>query len=124
MANKTKQTRMYGPTTLTATANGAAIGGFGAFKRMKATLKVGTVTGTTPSLTGKVQGSVDGGTTWQDLITFTALTATGAADTKDYATVDAASAQVIPDLLRFSVSALTGTTPNFANVQCDLYAEV
>ena len=61
----------------------------------------------TATLDVAVQRSLDGGTTWADIIAFTQLSATGA-ETKLYADVRAASAQMIGDRLRAEYD-VTGT---------------
>lgn len=53
----------------------------------------------TATLDVAIQRSVDGGATWADIVAFTQLSATGA-ETKLYADVRAASAQMIGDRLR------------------------
>lgn len=90
----------------TATASHTTISGLGSFTQAIITLNITAVSGTTPSLTVKLQTSDDGGTTWYDLpsATFTAATAV--------------STQIIQlsapfgDTLR-AVSTITGTTPSF-----------
>ena len=61
----------------------------------------------TATLDAAIQRSLDGGTTWADIIAFTQLSATGA-ETKLYADVRAASAQMIGDMLRVDYD-ITGT---------------
>lgn len=61
----------------------------------------------TASLDVAVQRSLDGGATWLNLLTFTQLTATGS-ETKTYADVRAASAQILGDRLRANYT-VTGT---------------
>ena len=53
----------------------------------------------TATLDSAIQRSIDGGTTWVDIVAFTQLTATGS-QTLLYADVRAASAQMIGDRLR------------------------
>lgn len=67
--------------------------------------------GTNPTLDAKIQHSIDGGTTWFDLVTFTQLTATGQ-ELKSYAEVEASSAQVVGKLVRASWT-VGGTNPSF-----------
>jgi len=64
------------PQTLSASANGAAIDLITGDGRCFAVQMVGAVTGTTPSLAGKIQESADGSTNWSDIsgATFTAVT--------------------------------------------------
>jgi hypothetical protein len=61
----------------------------------------------TATLDIAVQRSVDGGVTWADIVAFTQLAATGA-ETKLYADLRAASAQMIGDRLRIDYD-VTGT---------------
>lgn len=62
----------------TATGNGATVANVGN-KGVQVLLNLGAVTGTTPTLVLKMQGSVDGGTNWYDLpgATTASLVATG-----------------------------------------------
>jgi hypothetical protein len=62
----------------TATGNGATQTNAGA-KGVQVLIVMGVVSGTTPTFVGKVQGSVDGGTTWYDIpgAATASLTATG-----------------------------------------------
>ena len=64
------------PQTLSASANGAAIDLITGDGRCFAVQMVGAVTGTTPSLAGKIQESADGSPNWSDIsgATFTAVT--------------------------------------------------
>lgn len=61
----------------------------------------------TASLDVAIQRSVNGGATWADIVAFTQLTASGS-ETKLYADVRAASAQMIGDVLRVDYD-VTGT---------------
>lgn len=61
----------------------------------------------TATLDVNLQRSLDGGTTWASIIAYTQLSATGA-ETKLYADVRAASAQMIGDRLRVDYN-ITGT---------------
>jgi hypothetical protein len=61
----------------------------------------------TATLDAAIQRSVDGGTTWADIVAFTQLAASGS-ETKLYADVRAASAQLIGDRLRAEFD-VTGT---------------
>lgn len=67
--------------------------------------------GTNPTLDAIVQHSIDGGTTWFDLVTFTQLTATGQ-ELKSYAEVESSSAQTVGKLVRAKWT-VGGTTPSF-----------
>lgn len=114
----------------TATGNGATqtnVGNTG----VQILVVLGTVTGTSPTAVFKVQGSVDGGTTWYDIpaATTASLTATGNFGITVYpgivATVGttttgttAAASQVLPRTWRV-VWTIGGTTPSFTitNIQ-------
>lgn len=61
----------------------------------------------TATLDIAIQRSLDGGATWASIVTFTQLSATGG-ETKLYADVRAASAQMIGDRLRVNYD-ITGT---------------
>lgn len=67
--------------------------------------------GTTPTLDATVQHSIDGGTTWFTLVTFTQLTNTGS-ELKAYADVEGTTAQFVGRLFRVSYT-IGGTTPSF-----------
>jgi hypothetical protein len=114
----------------TATGNGATLTNVGN-KGVQVLVNMGVVTGTTPTLVLKLQGSVDGGTNWYDIpgaIT-ASLTATGLygitvypgiAATAGVATTGttATASQVLPRTWR-TVWTVGGTTPSFTitNVQ-------
>lgn len=108
MARQTSR-KLVDAQTITASGSGSAFTGFGFFSKFKATLVGSAIGGTTPSFTFKIQDSIDGGTTWNDVITFTAMTANGS-ESKSYAEVEAATAQVVGDLVR-AVWTVTGTSP-------------
>lgn len=72
----------------------------------------------TATLDVAIQRSVDGGATWADIVAFTQLSATGA-ETKLYADVRAASAQMIGDRLRAEFD-VTGT----GQYTCNVYGAV
>jgi hypothetical protein len=97
-------------TVITATGTSAAFTGFGKADLLRATISCPTVSGTTPSGTFKVQDSIDG-VVWNDLISFTALTAAGS-QTLNYAEVRGTTAQAFGDSLRAAYT-VTGTTPSF-----------
>jgi hypothetical protein len=106
----TREITLLASQTITATGNGAASPeSLRDNLPLSIQLKVGTVTGTTPNMVVKVQDSVDGGTTWFDLVTFTAVTASNASEVKRVL-------QPFGRLLRV-VWTVTGTTPNFAAVE-------
>jgi hypothetical protein len=81
---------------------------FGQARALVCQLSVGTVSGTTPSMTVLLEDSVDG-SNWNLLATFAAVTTTGG---KDVQRVTGAFAKRI----RARVSAVTGTTPSFSTV--------
>lgn len=87
--------------------------------RWIAYLSVGNVTGTTPSLTVTVQQSCDG-VNWLPLIAFTAVTASGSVPQQLFTPSSADYSKPLMPLVRASY-AITGTTPNFANVLCQLF---
>lgn len=87
-------------------------------------INMGTVTGTTPTLTAQVQGSADGGTTWYNItgaVTPT-INATGTTTLVVYpgvaAVANAAVSSVLPRTWRLNYT-IGGTTPSFTitNVQ-------
>ena len=65
------------PQTVTSTTNGSAIDMINADGPCFAIQQVGNVTGTSPTLAGKIQESADGSTGWADIsgATFTSVTA-------------------------------------------------
>lgn len=107
--NRTAQLVATG-TVITATGTGTAALGFGPADLLRATISCPTVSGTTPNATFKVQDTIDG-IVWNDLITFTALTAAGS-QTMSYAEVRGTTAQAFGDTLRAAYT-ITGTTPSF-----------
>lgn len=114
----------------TATFNGATQTNFNG-RGIVVVLNIGTVTGTTPTLVAKMQGSADGGTTWYDIpgAVTASLVATGVFAITVYpgATVLAGStttgttavaSNTVPRTWRM-VYTIGGTTPSFTltNVQ-------
>lgn len=87
----------------TTSGDGAAVGGFGDAETLRAQLDVTAVSGVTPSLTVKLQDSLDG-VNWNDLGPFAAKTAVGR-EVIDIATPHGS-------LLRATWT-ITGTTPSF-----------
>src|SRR5689334_5902824 len=83
----------------TASGNGSAVPIGGSVKKLAAQIVVSAASGTSPTLDAKIQHSIDGGTTWFDLITFAQKTTTGN-ELKSYAEVEASTAQVIGDTVR------------------------
>ena len=108
----------------TATGNGATQTNAGN-KGVQILIAMGTVSGTTPTFVGKVQGSVDGGTTFYDIpgATTASLTATGNFGIAVYPAVavtagttttgtTATASQTLPRTWRV-VWTIGGTTPSF-----------
>lgn len=95
----------------TASGNGSAFGGFAQSSKLAAQLAITAASGTNPTLDVVIQHSIDGGTTWHDLITFAQQTGT-ATLFADYAEVEASTAQVYGDKLRAKWT-VGGTTPSF-----------
>ena len=108
----------------TASFNGATVTNT-FYKGVQLVLKVGAVTGTSPTLVAKIQGSSDGGTTWYDIpgATTATLIATGNYGITIYPGIkevagvatDGTTAQVdavIPRNFR-GVFTIGGTTPSF-----------
>lgn len=93
------------PRTATASVTGSNIDARHADGRCTAVQTVGTVSGTSPSLAGKIQESADG-TTWADIggATFAAVTASENAQ--------AISFDRTQRYLRY-VGTITGTSPSF-----------
>jgi len=96
----------------TTSGTGDAFPGFGEADKLAAQLSVASRSGTNPTLDVVIQHSIDGGTTWFDLITFTQATAAGN-ELKAYADVQASSAQVIGDRLRAKWTIGGTGTPTF-----------
>lgn len=71
-------------------------------------ISVGTVTGTTPSLTPVLEGSADG-TNWFTIASGTAITATGAKQR-------IVANPVVEPFVRVSWATPSGTTPSFSNL--------
>lgn len=94
------------PQTITSSTNGSAIDALAADGPCFAIQQVGAVSGTTPTMAGKVQESPDG-STWSDIsgATFTTVTATG--------NTQAIRFERAQRYLRY-VATLGGTTPSFA----------
>ena len=107
--------------TKTADENGSAVSGFGGFSKLGAQLVVTAHAGTSPTLDVKIQHSIDGGTTWFDLITFTQVTTTDGNQYKVYADVEGTTAQMFGDALR-AVIDVGGTSPSYT-LSVSVYAE-
>jgi len=96
------------PATRTTTVTGAAVDILNVDGPMLVVQHVGTVTGTTPTLDGKLQDSADGSTGWADITgaTFTQVTAS---NSKQKITIPAGS---VAGWIRY-VGTIAGTTPSF-----------
>lgn len=95
----------------TATGTGDGFAGFASTDRLAAQLVVSARSGTNPTLDVTIQHSIDGGTTWHDLTSFSQVTATGTSFL-DFSEVLASTAQVYGDRLRAKWT-LGGTNPSF-----------
>lgn len=95
----------------TASGNGSAVSGMSKYTKFAFELVVSAAAGTTPTLDVKVQHSIDGGTTWFDLVTFAQKTAAGS-ELKMEADVEGATAEVYGDDFRVTYT-IGGTTPSF-----------
>jgi hypothetical protein len=95
------------PRTSTSTVTGSAVDLITGDGRCFAVQQVGAVSGTTPTLAGKIQESADGSTGWADIsgATFTTVTAT---DNVQAITFDRTQRYV-----RY-IGTIAGTTPSFA----------
>lgn len=92
----------------TSTVTGSAVDLQGYQGKLKVMQNVGTVSGTTPTLDGKLQDSADGSTGWADVTgaTFTQVTA---ADSLQSIGVDT---RAVKRYVRY-VGTIGGTTPSF-----------
>jgi hypothetical protein len=94
------------PRTVTTTVTGSAVDLLAGDGRCFAIQQVGTVTGTTPALAGKLQESADGSTNWNDIAgaTFTSVS-----------TTDNVQAITFDRTLRYVryIGTVTGTSPSF-----------
>jgi len=102
----------------TVTGTTATVSGLGKYTVLAVVLNCPTVTGTNPTYDLKIQGSVDGGTVWYDLITFTQVTAATTA-VKYWSDVNGTTAQLLPDTIRGSYTIGGTNTPTFT---CSLKA--
>ena len=96
------------PAARTSTVTGSAVDLLGYKGRIKVSQEVGAVTGTSPTLDGKIQDSADGSTGWADV--------TGATFTQVTASTSLLSIGVDTRLakryIRY-VGTIAGTTPSF-----------
>ena len=95
------------PQTITSSTNGSAVDMISADGLCSALQQVGTVSGTSPTLAGKIQESADGSTNWTDI--------SGAA----FASVTASNNNQIVSFERTKrylryVATLGGTSPSYA----------
>lgn len=95
----------------TATGTGEMFCGFSGKEKFAFLVDCTAASGTTPTLDVDIQHSIDGGTNWFDLVSFTQLTAAGD-EMKVEAEVDAATAEIVGDCLR-AIWTIAGTTPSF-----------
>jgi hypothetical protein len=95
------------PQTLTASANGSAIDMINADGPCFAVQQVGAVSGTSPTLAGKIQESADGSTSWSDITSATFTTVTASTNTQ------VVTFERTKRYLRY-VATIGGTTPSFA----------
>lgn len=106
-----KTATLHASAARTATGTGSAVCGFERYEKFTAQLVVSAASGTTPTLDVVIQHSIDGGTTWFTLMTFTQKTTTGN-ELKTESEVEAATAEVYGDCFRVSYT-IGGTTPSF-----------
>lgn len=106
-------------TVLTATGTGAAFTDFEDTSLLRFQAICTGMTGTTPSFTFALQDSLNG-TTWNTLVSATALTASGNA-VVNYAEVKGTTAQAYTGTLRAAWT-VSGTTPS-ASCRVLVYAE-
>lgn len=111
MAKDSRTETLLASAARTATGTGSAVCGFSRYEKFAAELVVSAASGTTPTLDVTLQHSIDGGTNWYTLATFTQKTATGS-ELKTESEVEAATAEVYGDCLR-AIWTIGGTTPSF-----------
>lgn len=109
---------LFTSAAITADSAGDAAEGFAPASLAVFKLNCTAITGTTPTMDAAIQASYDGGTTWDDLVTFTQITTTPGSQVVTYADVHAATEQVIPDRLRAEFD-VGGTTPSYT---CSVHA--
>ena len=105
-ANFYREVTFANATVVTVDVNGTGAAGF-ADATLAAFLLSCTEDSGTATLDVAMQRSIDGGTTWNTIVSFTQLSATGS-EVKVYSDLRAASAQMIGDRLRASFD-VTGT---------------
>lgn len=111
MASSGKTETLAASAARTTTGAGSAVCGFARYEKFAAELVVSAASGTTPTLDVLLEHSIDGGTTWFTMATFTQKTAAGN-ELKTEAEVEAATAETYGDCLRVSWT-IGGTTPSF-----------
>ena len=106
--NEASYLKLSAPAASTSTITGAAVDLLGYQGKVKVTQDVGAVSGTTPTLNGKIQDSADGSTGWADV--------TGATFTEVTASTNVQSIGVDTRLakryIRY-VGTIAGTTPSY-----------
>jgi len=95
------------PQTITATINGGAGDMLAGDGLCFAIQQIGTVSGTSPTLAGKIQESADGSTNWTDINGATFTTVTASTNTQ------AVAFERTKRYLRY-VATVGGTSPSFA----------
>lgn len=71
----------------------------------------GTISGTSPTLDVKIQGSNDNGSNWTDIVSFTQVTTAAASEYKRF---------LAPFKQLRAVADVGGTSPSYGKVQCGL----
>jgi hypothetical protein len=108
LKNSLSISQVSAPASKTATFQSSAIDLRGLVGQALFRQNVGTVTGTTPTLDGKIQTSVDGSTGWTD-VTGAAYTQVTASNNQQSLLVDVRS---VKRYARYS-GTLAGTSPNY-----------
>jgi hypothetical protein len=111
MGAQNKTVTLLASGARTASGVGSAVCGFARYEKFICQLDVTAASGTTPTLDVVVQHSIDGGTNWYTLATFTQKTTTGE-EIKTEAEVEAGTAEAYGDCFRVSYT-IGGTTPSF-----------
>jgi len=119
---------LFTTATLTASASGAKIPGIEKYTSALFQLTVGTVTGTSPTLNCYIQTLLPDNTTWQDIVSFTQVTASTSNQIAHFVTGAASIAAVQTEALAAgSIKAIGlgcflrvravvgGTNPSFGN---------
>lgn len=106
-----RQYTLQASAAKTVTGTSTQVCGLGQYNKYALELVVSAASGTTPTLDVVVQHSIDNGTNWFTLTTFTQATAATTA-LKVESEVEAATAEVYGDCQRISYT-IGGTTPSF-----------